>query len=537
MLPLAGYVMFISEGAVVQLNPLWAGLLLGWAAGATGLAWWLTRSGRGAVRILDGLDRHSTRVTIGMILATVIVLGGVNILQVRSFALSVHAEDSAYYNQLLWNTLQGDFLAANVQQDRLFKPPVSSEFALHVSPALLVGVLPIYALFPSFVTLLIVRDVALAAAAWPLFLLARDRRGGAAGVAAVTLYLANPAVLAQGFQSFSLVLLAPLPFFFALRAFIGGKFVSFIVWMVVAICVREDVAIAMAGFGLWALVSGRGFKWWSVGLGIPVVWWSVTTLVIQPAFGRLGNNVFEIASTGGQQDPLGIYQMLLRDPSWILGGLREGGLYYLYRLLRSVGFVGLLGWEGLLALPGALANLILARVFYRGVDPISRFAVLPACALVGATVAIVTRVGRSPQWDTRAFTLIVLVLLPSASLLDGAKDAVQEALLGASVRNDRAALWEVVERIPDSASLAAPTYALPVVSGRAKVFTLQYLHMYQGARPDYLLLDRNLDRITRNPELRSRYAGLLERVSQSREYETVWQRGEYFLLRRIDRKP
>jgi hypothetical protein len=58
--------------------------------------------------------------------------------------------------------------------------------------------------------------------------------------------------------------------------------------------------------------------------------------------------------------------------------------------------------------------------------------------------------------------------------------------------------------------------------------------MYPQGQADYLLLDRNLDRVTRNPELRSRYVALLERVSQSREYETVWQRGEYFLLRRIE---
>ncbi|MGH3117611.1 MAG: DUF2079 domain-containing protein [Gaiellales bacterium] len=533
MLPLAGYAIFLAESLVVELSPIWAALLLGWAAAATALAWWLSRGRPASVRLLDRLDRHSATVALVLILATVLVLVCVNVLQVRYFSLSVHAEDSAYYNQVLWNTLHGDFLSGNVQQERLFNPPVSTELALHVSPALLVALLPIYALFPSFLTLLVVRDVMLAAAAWPLFLLARDRMGGTAGVAAVTLYLANPAILAQGFQSFSLVLLAPLPFFLALRAFVDEKFGSFVLWTVVAMCVREDVAIAVAGFGLWALVGGRGFRWWAAGLGLSVAWWGITTLLIQPAFGRSGNNVFEMMSTGGRQGPLGIYEMFLLQPSSMLEGLREGGLHYLYRLLRSVGFVAILGWEALLALPGAMANLLLARVFYSGIDPIARFAVLPSCALVGAAVAIVTRAARRRPWDPRVFSLIVLLLLPSVSLVDGAKDAVQDGLLRTGVRNDRTALREAVDRIPDGVSVAAPTYALPALSKRPRLFTLQYLHMYPGAQPDYLLLDRNADRVTGNPELRSRYAALLDKVSRSGEYTTVWQGGEYFLLRRV----
>jgi len=101
------------------------------------------------------------------------------------------------------------------------------------------------------------------------------------------------------------------------------------------------------------------------------VWWIVTTLVIQPAFGRLGNNVFEMAAIGGGRGAGGIYQTLWADLSGVLAQLREGGLYYLYQLLRSVGFVGLLGWEGLLALPATLVNLIVPRVFHSSVDPLA----------------------------------------------------------------------------------------------------------------------------------------------------------------------
>src|SRR5205085_5610029 len=133
----------------------------------------------------------------------------INVMQARNFAMSVYSEDTAYYSQVLWNTLRGNFLSGNVTQGHLYEPPVLTDLALHVSPIMVSLLLPLYAVFPHFLTLLIVRDVALAAAAWPLFLLARERMGGGAGVAAVVLYLGNPAVLAQGFESFSLLHLAP----------------------------------------------------------------------------------------------------------------------------------------------------------------------------------------------------------------------------------------------------------------------------------------------------------------------------------------
>jgi hypothetical protein len=533
IVPLAGYAIFISESVFARPNPKWALLLLLWALGAAILAWWLACGKAGC--ILDSLDRHASRVAMGMIVAAALVLVAVSVWQARYFALSVHAEDTAYYNQLLWNTLHGDFLSGNVQQERLYKPPVSNDLALHVSPILLVGLLPIYLIFPHFLTLLILRDVALAAAAWPLFLLARDRMGGTGGVVAVLLYLSNPAVIAQSFEAFYLLQLAPLPFFWALHAFVRKEFGKFLCWVGVAIGMREDVAITMAGFGLWALIRKRQFRWSTVGLGVPIVWWGLATLIIQPFFGRWGNSAFDVALAGGKHSQLGIYQILLGNPAWILDGLRAGGLEYLYRSLRSVGFLGVLGWEWLLSAPILAANLFLGRVFYSGSDPLSRFALMGSCTLIGASIVIVSRIGRNRRLDMRVFAVIMLLFLPSASLLDGIKDAVQARLALYTVHNDAALLWEAIERIPADASVAAPNYALPALSKRQKLFYITYLYMYPQAQPNYILLDRNINRITVNPELQRHYVTLLNELSQSTDYESVWQRGDYFLLQRRQR--
>jgi len=528
MMPLAGYALFMTKSVAAPPNTTWALLLLLWTITATLAAWRLTRVDGW---FLDRLDRHATGIAAGLIALAAVAFVAVSVWQARSLAMSVYAEDTAYYSQVLWNTLHGNLLSGSVQQERLYSPPVSSDLALHVAPISLGLLLPAYALFPHFLTLLIIRDVALAAAAWPLFLLARERVGAGAGVAAVVLYLGNAAVLAQGFESFTLLHLAPLPFFWAFRAFAQGNFRMFLLFTAITLGVREDVAIPVAGFGVWALGARPRLRWVAAGLGIPAVWWAVVTLAIQPVFRGPGKSVFDVLA-GGAGGPFGLYGSMLAGPSWIVESLQAGGAHLLYGLLRSVGFVPVLGLEGLVAVPGVAATLFAARTLFGAGDPLSRFALLPACALVGAAVVITSRLARRYRGDTRVFAVAMLLLLPSVGLLDGAKDAVQERLLGYIDGHDAAALSEAVAQVPDGAPVAAPIIALPALSKRPRLFTLQYLDAYPAPRVEYFLLDRRPDRVWRNPARRDRYAALVDELTRSPDYERVWERGDYLVLRR-----
>lgn len=527
MLPLIGYVIFLSEQLFVNPNQSWVFALFLWSLCAVFFATWLTKGNLSG--IFEFLSDRATPIVLTMICVAVVVSVTINVIQAEFFTMSGRPRDLAYYSQILWNSLHGHLLAGNLNQDLLFRPPVSSDFALHVSPFLLVGVLPIYAVFPHFLTLLILRDIALFAAAWPLYLIAREYLGGVGGLAAVVLYLVNPAVMSQTFQEFTPLHLAPLPFFLALHAFMRKEIGKFVCWTLVAMSMREDVAVAIAGFGLLSLLNRRGPRWCVATLGIPIAWWGVATLLIQPAFGRWGNNLSEIALAGGQQAQWGIYQIL--DPLRAINVLREGGLYYLYHLMRSVAFLPVIGTEGVLAAPVLAANIFYASMSPEGIHPTLRLALLPSCALVGSAILVVARIGRAYRGDLRVFTVIVLLLFPSAILLDGAKDTIQEGLITYTLQNDADALWEAVKLIPDTASVAAPGYALPALAHRPRLFNLPELYMYPTPQADYILIDRDLDRVTTSPKHQPRYAIFLEELSHSKEYETVWQKGEYSLLR------
>jgi len=526
--PLAGYGLFIAKALAGPVHVPWAMALLLCAVAATFLAWGLTSSDS---RLLERLDRNATPIALTLMALMAVGLIVTSVVQARCFAMSVYSEDTAYYSQILWNTLHGRFLAGNVTQGNLYDPPVSTDLALHVSPIVISVLLPVYALFPHFLTLLVLRDVALVAAAWPLFLLARERMGGAAAVAAVVLYLGNPVVLAQGFESFSLLHLAPLPLFCAFRAFARHDFRQFLAWTAIALGVREDLAIPLVGLGLWALVERQGFRWIGAGLGVPIVWWGIVTLAIQPAFRGASKSVLDVLAAGSG-GPFGVYRRVLADPSWILDSLQAGGGQLLYGLLRSVGFVPVLGPEGLVAAPSLAATLFAVRTLHGAADPLSRFALLPSCALVAATIMIASRFVRRHRFGPHAFAFTLLLLFPLVNLLDGAKDAVQSRLLEYIRGHDASALWEAVGHIPDGVSVAAPAAVLPALSKRPRLFTLQYLDRYPQPRADYVLVDRRLDRVWHNPARLQWYAALVEDLTRSPEYETVWKREDYLLLRR-----
>jgi len=505
-------------------------LLFLWALAAGGIAW--TLADQRANRLLDWIESRAALLAICAILFAAAGLMVFSIWQVRNFAAGAQAEDTAYYSQVLWNTLHGHFLSGNVQQARIYHPAVSSDFALHLSPFLLFVLLPIYALSPSALTLLLVRDFLLVVAAWPLFLLVRDRLGGSAGVSAVILYLANPAVIAQGMEAIYLLHFAPLPFFFALRAYERERFGAFCIWALIALGVREDVSITLIGFGVLMIFVRRQWNWLAAGFIPAGVWWFFATLVIQPLFKHAGDSALDAGLAGGQQSPAGAYGVLLSGPAWILDALRKGALSFLYSLFGSVALLSCLGWEIALAAPVLVATVFLGHVYYQGNDPFSRFGLLPACALIGAAILIVCRLGLKYVGDRRVFSLVLLLLLPSTCLLDGARNAVRERLHSYTVENDAVALREALRLIPPAASVAAPNYALPALSKRQMLYYIQYFYMYPPSQVDFFLFDKNLGRIASQPDLRQHYSDLRDRLSQSSDYEKIWEKSDYYLLHR-----
>jgi hypothetical protein len=350
--------------------------------------------------------------------------------------------------------------------------------------------------------------------------------GNVAALAAALLYLTNATIIAQAFDGFYLLQLAPLPFFFALRAFSKMRFGSFTFWIIIALCLREDVAIALAGFALVTLAARRDFRWLISGLCLPIAWWLLCTAYVEPTFREAAVGPF------GGRGSLGLYSdvmehLVLMDSTWM-----HNVVLYLYRLLRAGGYLCLLGVEGLLTVPILVANGLLGSTFEQGTDAISRFGVLPSCALIGGSVAIVARMCKAYNWNPARAGVIAFLLLPCVCLLDGAKDAIQSRIASLTKTHNANALREAITLIPAHASVAGFKDVLPALSNREKLFYAQFLEEYPDPEIDYFLLDLDEDRILANQKMRLQYSRTLMRMKDSKKYELVWQEGDYCLYRR-----
>lgn len=129
----------------------------------------------------------------------------------------------------------------------------------------------------------------------------------------------------------------------------------------------------------------------------------------------------------------------------------------------------------------------------------------------------------------RVFAIIMFVLSPSSQFVRWSEGkAVQTRLSSYIVQNDAQLLRDSIAEIPDAASVAAPTTALPALSKRDKLFYLQYLYMYHITMHDHItfLLIGTLNMLQEIQICVYAVIQLLTEMFQSTEYKTIlWRQG------------
>ncbi|MFH0873774.1 MAG: DUF2079 domain-containing protein [Candidatus Komeilibacteria bacterium] len=182
--------------------------------------------------------------------------------------------DLAIFNNSLWNLIHGNNLYNAIH------PP--TYWADHVSPWLLVLALP-YALWADPQFLLLSQIVVLAACVWPLYLIARKYLSPRLACLVAGLWLVNPLIHNISLYEFSLV---PWSIFFLLWAYYWydqKHWARFIIFSLLAITTREDVAVMLVGFSILAAIDKCSWKWWLTPGIIGLGWFAVTQYIINQA--------------------------------------------------------------------------------------------------------------------------------------------------------------------------------------------------------------------------------------------------------------
>jgi uncharacterized membrane protein len=472
-----------------------------------------------------------------------------SILNLHHF--NVSSWDLAIYDNLLWNTSHGRFLATSLVRG-------GTHMAAHFDP-ILVALTPLYLLSPRAETLLIIQSTWLASGAIPLYLISsRVLRGSGAGVVMAGAYLVHPALHGINLYEFhSLALVIPLviwSLYFLERNHARGYWIA----LLLILLTREDMALLACGIGLFA---ADGFR--RPRRGLTTIGCALLYLVLVRVFAMPEPDLFMSGKGDSYTYRYFFEQMipyegggareflltLVTNPIFTLRVvLEEAKLLYLALILLPCCFLSLFARRAWQLLGYGFVFCLLASdsgphsIYKQYSSVLLPFAMVLApyglARLSGS--GSVTALGLDPRRVRRSLLVGVAI---AASLVSWKFGALVENhtfrvadwrrpihFLPAERLTERRAQYEFVARaiglIPPTASVSATRYLMPFISNR------ELARNYSPRlKTDYVLV--RLKSLAEGRSLRDGWGAKFEAQRKGPEYEEVASGAGVVLLKRL----
>jgi len=403
-------------------------------------------------------------------------------------AFETHGFDLGNYDQTVWNTLHGRFLACTN-----WPPFGESRLAFHVEP-LLVLIAPLYLLHAGPETLLVLQAVVVGLGAWPVAKIARHRLDKPwTGPLFAAVYLLFPALEAGPTFEFHAVTLAATLLAMALYAIEIERYGLSVPWLILAASCKEEIPLLVAMVGLYLVFMRRRYK---LGLAVTLAslgWFLVCVQIILPHF----NSQDESAHLGRYSylggSVLDIGKTVVTHPQLVWDKLREPARFaYLWRIPLPTGYLALLAPEILLlALPTIAINVLsmfspmYALDFVHYSVPLVPFVVIAAIHGLERVWTLSRRLFR--RVDSSFLLLLFAGYLIFTSLfyhrIFGHTPLAGTFRWPQVTKHDRIG-WEVLKEIPSEAAVSAQMSLNPHLSQRERAFVFPH---YEHS--DYVALD------------------------------------------------
>jgi uncharacterized membrane protein len=317
--------------------------------------------------------------------------------------------------QAVWSTAHGHPLRmTGLHGDQI------TRLGAHVDP-ILVLFTPLWWLWPSPNLLLMAQAIAVALGAVPVFWLARKHLGSAqAGLGFALAYLLYPATGWLTLNEFHPVALATPLLLFAFWYLDEDRLLPFALYSIAAATCKEEIALVVAGFGIWYALAHRRRLTGALIAALGGVWAAVAIAVVIPHYNAGAESDFygRYSEVGGSAG--GILKTTFTDPLRIAeAAFSSRDLYFLLQLVAPLAALCLLAPVILIAaLPELAINLLSAtttqtsiRFHYTaglipplvigavlGAKRLSRWAVPVAAIVVLAALVGNYRLGPIPGW-------------------------------------------------------------------------------------------------------------------------------------------
>ena len=418
--------------------------------------------------------------------------------------------DQGIFNQVYWNSSHGRFfqsslssaLSTNVVHQGAWPEVMYHRLGQHFTPALMIW-LPIYALFPSPVTLSVIHLALISLGGLMLYVLAlRYVEKPLAGAIAASYYGAN-AVVGPTIGNFHDICQLPLFVFGALWAMETRRWWLYWLLAVAIVLVREDAGVSLFGVGAYLIVSrrhiGRGLATCILAFGYMLV----LTNVLMPLFSadiseRFMMERFGQYATGDEATTLEIIGGILSNPFRLIGEIFtpfDRTIAYLLGQtlpLMFVPFVSLGAW--------AVAGFPLLKLLIAQGDSVLVINIRYAMTVVpglfyGAVLWWSRHPGQFKRRGLRRFwvgcvtlsLMFTVVSNPNRTLYFLIPDSFEPRVHVTIPQqwSHARAVHGLIDRIPPDASVAATTYIVPHISSRREVLRFPHYQRLTDRREVY----------------------------------------------------
>ncbi len=425
-------------------------------------------------------QRDQTLTAVFVLIGSYIALYGI-VSTLKYVCFSYDDFDLAVHAQVMWNlAYRGSGVSSILGLNFLGNHAHLISFAL----------VPLYRLLPHPLTLLWLQTLALGAAAFPLYLLARSVVGRAWSVWVVFLYVLYPGLAFTNLYEFHPTVFATFFLSWTLWMYHTRRFGAFALFLALAMLCQENIAFAAVGIGAVALLQRRSWFWSVFPFVFGGMYFVSVVRVLMPHYNRDVIN-FLLLYKGLGETPGVILRTLLLNPAKVLGivATAQKG-FYITSLFLPVAFLPILHPVSLVAVLPFLSQHLLStrpsdtQIYFHYTAEIIPFIfysfIFGLDRLLKRWNAAVVR------WPFIGFLFVVAVVF---SLVIGPQTGAVRDLFGGLRPTPRDRIKEeMLAKIPPSAGVVATFEFLPHLANRAGLYSFH--HVYTGF---YTLSDKTYE--------------------------------------------
>ncbi len=446
------------------------------------------------------------------------------------FKLRTHNFDLSINNNLMYGGLKGVFMHSPV----VFPNHPSRYLATHAKFGGYLF-LPIYALYPSCRTLIVIQAASLGMGALPLYAFAKKRVSHWVAAIIALAYLCYYPMQGANFYE---VKWLPIACFFILAtvwAIDAERWVLFALAFVAAALMREDIPIGLAVVGVFLVMSGHRPKMGLVMAVVSMTWFVILRFYIMPAAGHWWfSSMYKGLWSAPDHGFKSVIKTALSNPVFTFSKIAEKKkIIYMLYLLVPLSFLPARRWYLWAAfIPGTVLTLFTTD-YGPTIGYSFQYVMEWTPYLFLAAPLALSAIGKSPDHGrTRMYAAVASMALASAVLqynfgafprrntFKGGFFYVDFSYT-AGERRRYHELEEIRKLIPKDASVAASENVGPHVSSRLHMYSLR-----QGPHnAEYILIswkELNLD------NTKPRFT----KAVKSGKYGVVKRLGEFALLKK-----